>query len=132
MSVRAAPADDLSSDEVRQLMEIGFHAAFAGRVPEALALFEALGRLRPQAGFPRIGTAQALLVAGRENEAVRVLEVAHGQDPADDDVRVMLGLALRLARRSAQTERVLEPLLRSDGDDGPGRLARRLMAMPAL
>ena len=125
-----APADDLSPAEVRRMMEIGLHAVFAGRAGEALKLFDALGRLRPGAGFPRIGIAQALLAAGRANEAVRVLEAAHAHDPADDDVRVMLGLALRLAQRMAQTARVLEPLLHAD-EDGPGRLARRLMALPA-
>lgn len=123
--------DDLRPEEVRRMMEIGLHAAFTGRTDEALRLFEALARLRPGAGFARIGSAQALLAAGREADAVRVLEAAHAQSPDDDDVRVMLGLALRLARRAAQTERVLRPLLQARGDDGPAsRLARGLMGLP--
>jgi predicted Zn-dependent protease len=126
-----APLAELDAAEIRTLAGLGLWAAFDGQAAEALRLFEALGRLRPAAAFPRIGTAQALLASGRAGEAVRLLESAQAEHPDDDDVRALLGLALRVARRGAQERRVLAPLL-ADGDmrdTNAARLASRLASL---
>ena len=128
----AAPPQpqELRTEELRELMSIGLHAAFNGRVEPALRLFDALGRLRPGESFPRIGTAQALLAARRFDQAVRLLEATLAEQPEDDAVRVMLGLALQVALRESQGRQVLAPLLEADRDAQASRLACELLTAP--
>ena len=124
----SASLAELDATEIRLLAGLGLWGAFDGKAAEALRLFEALGRLRPAAAFPRIGAAQALLASGRAAEAVRSLEAAQAEHPGDDDVRALLGLALHVARRGAHERRVLAPLLvgTEARDTHAARLAHRL------
>ena len=126
-----SPLAELDAIEIRTLAGLGLWAAFDGKAAEALRLFDALGRLRPAAAFPRIGAAQALLASGRAGEAVRSLEAALVAHPDDDDVRALLGLALHVARRGAHERRVLAPLLAGVEmrDTSAARLAHRLAAL---
>ena len=57
-----------------------------------------------------------------------LLETTLAEQPEDDDVRSMLGLALRVARRDAQGRQVLAPLLAEGREEQAARLARRLVA----
>lgn len=122
--------DPLGPEEIRSLVSIGFHGLLNGKHGIALRLFEALQLVRPQAPFPRIGSALSMMAAGRADEAARVLERAHALLPQDDDIRVFLGMALRIANRGHQARVVLAPLVETDSDAPAVRLARRLGNSP--
>ncbi len=120
----------LDGEEIRLLVSIGFHGALNGKPDAALRLFEALGVLRPQDGFPHIGSAVALMAVGRPNEAARVLEEVLTRRPDDDLVRVFLGMTLRLANRGHHARAVLAILAERDSDTPIARLARQLLESP--
>jgi len=121
----------LEAQEVRRLVSIGFHAVLNGAPNSALRLFESLTTLRPRAGFPRIGSALALLATGRPEEAARVMERAHALQPHDDEVRVILGMTLCFAERSQRGCAVLAQVAQREADMPAARLARRLLKLPA-
>jgi Flp pilus assembly protein TadD len=121
-----AAASPLDAQEIRQLVSIGFHGALNGRPEGALRLFEGLAGVRPTEGFPRIGSALALLAMGRANEAVRVLQDALIIRPDDEQIRVFLGMTLCVASRGTHARKVLRTLTESAVDTPVARLARRL------
>lgn len=119
----------LEPEEVRRLVSIGFHGVLNGKPEPALRLFESLCTVRPDAGFPRIGCALALIAMGRAEEAVRVLEETLRRRPDDDDVRVYLGMTLRMANRGQQAGAVLTTLAERNDDSARTRLARQLLKL---
>jgi hypothetical protein len=91
-------------------------------VRRAQAVFGALESVRPQAAFPYVGQAVALLNAGRGDDAVAVLErglAAPGQADGGE-LQAFRGLALQLAGRSSESIRAM----RAAGDT---RLARAML-----
>jgi predicted Zn-dependent protease len=119
----------LESAEIRRLVSIGFYGALNGKPEAAQRLFESLGALRPDEGFPRIGCALALLARGRAEEAVRLLEDALRRRPHDEDVRLFLGMALRMANRDRQAGAVLSSVAQCNSDSAGTRLARQLLTL---
>ncbi len=122
--------DALDAGEIRRLVSIGFHGVMNGKPEAALRLFSELGSLRPDEGFPRIGSALALMAVGRANDAVRVLEGALAKRPDDDEIRVFLGMTLRIANRGHQARAVLAPVIKRETDTPTARLARQLFDLP--
>jgi Flp pilus assembly protein TadD len=120
----------LDAEEVRRLASIGFHGVLNGQPEAALRLFEGLGTLRPDAGFPRIGSALALMAVGRAADAARVLEDALVRRPDDDEIRVFLGMTLHIANRTHQARAVLEPVVARETDTPIARLARQMLDLP--
>lgn len=108
----------LDSDDVRLLTEIGFLASARGDVLRAEVIFGALMLFRPNAAFPYVGLATALMNARRPGEAAAVLAKAVDLTGADDDlVKAMQGLALHLDGHAAQSSRVLRDLISRRSDD---------------
>ena len=124
-----APAS-LEGSEIRQLVSVGFHGLLNGKPQAALRLFEGLTALRPEAGFPRIGKALALLACGRAQEAARVLEDALLARPDDDDLRVFLGMTLHVGQREHHARAVLATLTERGIGSPAARLAQRLCGQP--
>ncbi len=125
-----SPVDVLDPEEIRQLVAIGFHGVLTGKPEASLRLFEGMGTLRPNEGFPRIGSALALMAVGRANEAARVLEEALAKRPDDDEIRVFLGMTLRIANRAHQARAVLAPVMKREVETPTVRLARQLFDLP--
>lgn len=121
----------LEPEEIRRLASIGFHGLLNGRALGALHLFEHLAVLRPNATFPLIGSALALLTTGRPEEAARVLEQAQVLQPDDQQVRVFLGMTLCFAESTQRGCAVLASLAQRGADMPAVRLARRLLRLPA-
>ncbi|MQA40732.1 hypothetical protein [Rugamonas aquatica] len=119
--------DPLSAGEVRFLVGLAFAAALRGQCELALQLFDALGRLRPNASFALLGQAVALLAVGHFGEAVAALEQAQLAWPDDEAVQAVLGLALQRACRHAQAQRVLSPLAAAARDGAVRYAARDLL-----
>jgi hypothetical protein len=117
--------------EIRRLASIGFHGLLNGKPLVALRLFESLAVLRPEATFPLIGSALALLATGRPEEAAWVLEQAHELQPHDEEVRVFLGMTLCFAERTQRGCAVLASLAQRGADMPAVRLAQRLLRLPA-
>src|SRR5436309_15964403 len=102
-----APAEILTRDELRFLVEIGFLACRSHNVNAARSIFEGLRILRPQRPFPYIGLAMASMSAGEPDEAARILrDEGLRANPDDDDIQVFLGLALSEAKRHAESRGV--------------------------
>ena len=107
-----------NSDDVRLLTEIGFLASARGDVARAEVIFGALLLSRPDAAFPRVGLATALMNASRPGEAAALLAKTVNLTGADADlVQAMLGLALQLDGKTAQSSRVLRDLIKGRTDD---------------
>lgn len=126
----AALTRAIDADEMRRLVSIGFYGALNGQAEPALRLFDALGMLRPDQGFPYIGKALALMATGRPSEAARVLEDGLARYPGDDEMRVLLGVSLRVGNRGHHARAVLESLAVRDAQTAAVRFARKLIAMP--
>jgi len=122
----AAPALDLTANEIQQLVWLGFQGVLNGTPAAALRVFNALSVVRPNEGFPRIGVALAQMSTGRAEEAVRTLEEVARRLPQDEYVRVFLGMALRMANRGHQADSVLASLADRRDDAATSRLARQL------
>lgn len=105
----------------RLLGEIGLMAAGYGLNGHAQAILAAVQDLSPGSAAPVVGTALLLMNAGRNDEAVDLLEraldhVAEHDRPA---ATAFLGWALQRAGRAAQSERVLRTLAASKDPDRP-------------
>lgn len=97
----------MKTEDIRLLTEVGFLAAARGDVQRASVIFRALERLRPQAGFPCIGLAVALLNAGKPADAVLELDSGLLRVPASDaaELHAFRGLALQKAGRQSESLR---------------------------
>ncbi|HSV44835.1 MAG TPA: hypothetical protein VLJ58_03500, partial [Ramlibacter sp.] len=112
----------LPPEDIKLLTEVGFLASARADVRRAETVFGALEQLRPDAAFPYVGAATALLNAGRAEEAVAALDrglAADGQRDAGE-LQAFRGLALQLAGRASESVRAM----RAAGDT---RLARAML-----
>lgn len=97
----------MQAEDIRLLTEVGFLAAARGDLKRAGVIFGALERLRPEAPFPYIGLAVALLNAGQSAEAVHELDSGLLRVPASQaaDLHAFRGLALQKSGRQSESLR---------------------------
>ncbi len=88
-----------------------------GRLPEALAEYQAALRLRPWYEPTHVHLAQALVADGRPEEAVREAEQALGLNPGDSEAYVNLGAALMRLGRFPDAESAYRRAISLDSDD---------------
>lgn len=89
---------------------MGFLAAAQGDVRRAQVIFHALEKVRPQASFPYVGMAVALMNAGRHDEAAQELDrgLASAGAVEQPELQAFRGLALQLAGRASESLRALQ------------------------
>jgi len=100
----------IKPEDIRLLTEVGFLAGARGDLRAACTIFAALEACRPNAAFPYIGLAMALLNLRLHDEAVRVLDRGLKLvDAADQaDIKATRALALRLAGRGTESDRAVQ------------------------
>lgn len=114
---------DLSSEEVRTLVDLGFIALMRGQTKCAEALFRGVQAARPQEDAGHIGAALVLLHAGDAASAVRLLRA---RAPKDAN-RVFLGLALLRLGDFAEAEEVLKDVVATGQEQALSELATTML-----
>lgn len=94
----------------RNVIEIGFMAASRGWETEAREIFEGVENLCPESPAPFIGMALAAMSQAKHNAAVEILREGLVKLPAQEELRVFLGLALHLASETKESKQILEEL----------------------
>lgn len=123
---------EVSTAQVRAMMEIGYLAAGNGFRAEAESIFEAIRVLRPDSEMPVIGLAVVKIAGGQPLEAATLLEdQALKQHPDSALARSFLGLALKLAGHGGRSRAVLEEVAAAGGESEAVVMARSLLAEPA-
>lgn len=117
----------LPSEDIRLLTEVGFLAGARGDLASARKIFTALELCRPDAGFPYVGLAMALMNRREYDEALRTLDRGLPLAKAEDqpDLHAMRALALRLDGRAGESDRAIRAA-------GNHPMAQALASQPRL
>ena len=119
---------EVSSQAVQILTEIGMASAAHGLIPPALAIFEGIGAVRPDAEGPALGMAITQISSRSYDDAAKTLrEQVLTKHPNSIEAKMFLGLALKQAGRNAECDNVLKELTAS-GDARAQAFATALKA----
>jgi predicted Zn-dependent protease len=125
-AVTLTPALMLSPELAQMLTEIGFLAIERGRRKEALGIFKALQRFRPDKSYPVLGLAMLALAEKKDNDALVMLQNAAERHPDDNEVKALLGLTLLLLNKIDEARALAAELVLNDGHEAPHRFAQAL------
>lgn len=118
---------NVTTELVRDLMEIGYVAAGRGLAPLAEQIFAGVEAARPESDAPAIGRAVAALNAGEPADAAEILRNSLQTHPESDVVRAFFGLALRRAGMTQQSDQVLNELVATSRDPSAAALADAIL-----
>ncbi|WP_302174029.1 tetratricopeptide repeat protein [uncultured Hydrogenophaga sp.] len=122
-------ASPLSSEDRRLLAEIGFLAVTLGLPDPARRIFDALPSGPETGSVKAIGQAMSAVLAGRADEAVRLLHDEElARSPGNPDVTSFLAVALLASGRRQQAVQLLEPMAGGQVGSPHSEIARRLLA----
>ena len=117
----------VSAETLRLLADIGFMATSGGLSPQARAIFDAVGKSRPDSVLPHIGNALNLMNLNKHTEALEMLEKkALTLEPDNSTVQAFIGMALMLLGRNSESEQCLNKLIGSE-DALAANLAQNLL-----
>ncbi|WP_417796432.1 tetratricopeptide repeat protein [Terasakiella pusilla] len=120
--------DNISTDDLKVLMEAGFLAANGGMTKQAQTIFEGVLAVRPESEYAYIGQAVTLLTSEKHDEAIKVLrDDALRINPDCLQAKMILAMTLKLAGRGSECDRVVDQLHRS-GDSAAKEFANALFA----
>src|SRR5262245_32868401 len=102
--------EDIPSQAVKTLMEIGILAAGRGLHEHARTIFEGLEAVRPTSEGPPIGKALIHMSRNEHDAAVGILREVLTRHPASLEAKMILGLSLKLAGRNAECGSIAKEL----------------------
>lgn len=108
--------DELNTQEIKWLTELGLIAPQLGHTKTALTIFRALLLCRPEEAFSYLGIAFTYLGVGKNKEAIALLEKTLSQHPDNHEVKCILAFALKMEHRNAEANRLLEGVIATQGN----------------
>jgi hypothetical protein len=102
--------EDIPSQAVKTLMELGILAVGCGLKEHAQTIFEGLEAVRPTSEGPPIGKALIHMSRNEHDAAVGILRNVLTQHPASLEAKMLLGLTLKMAGRNAECGSVAKEL----------------------
>lgn len=114
---------ELDSQDVRDLVELGFMAISLGMNNEAEAIFAGVRAARPSQEAGVIGEALVSLARGEVDAAVKLLRTL----PPTDAARTFQAMTLKRSGDIAGTKEILGELVRTASDRSCVTLARELL-----
>jgi|YelNatPaOPRAMG01_1025707.scaffolds.fasta_scaffold01323_14 Flp pilus assembly protein TadD len=113
---------------VKILMELGIMAGGYHWKDEAEKIFRGLRIMRPQAEEPFVGLALMWMMAGGQEEAVKLLkDEALSLHPESEVLKAYLALALKLAGRNHESEKIAKDLASAGKNETAVRFAENLL-----
>ena len=120
--------ENISTDDLKILMEAGFLAANGGMTKHAQKIFEGVLAVRPDSEYAYIGQAVTLLAANQHDDAIKILrDEALRINPDCLQAKMILAMTLKMAGRGGECDRVVDQLHRS-GDNAAKEFANSLFA----
>ena len=120
---------DVSSDLIRELMDIGMLAAYQGLCPQAQAIFNAVRAVRPDSEIPYIGHGIAFLNANRAKHAIMAFEGALQKNPDSGFAKCYLGMACKMTGAADRAEQLLNEVISDSGDQEAVVMAENFLAL---
>ena len=117
----------VSTELVRQLMEVGYVAAGCGLSAEADRIFQGVKAVRPDSEAPVVGRAVAWMNAGKAPEAIGMLQAELQRLPESDVLMAFLGLAMQMAGLGQASETVLKQVVESGRDPSATAMADAIL-----
>lgn len=115
---------EISGEDVRALVDVGFIALSAGMIDQAGVVFEGVAAARPESEAAAIGEALVSLARGDAEAAVGILRATAPTDAA----QVFLGLAYTRCGHKDDARSVLTAIIQSPIASPHADLARLLLA----
>lgn len=118
---------EVSSEQLRVMLETGYILREAARFDEAEAVFRGVIEFLPESDVPQVGLGTVYLQRGDFVKARELCENALALDPSSVYARVHRAEALLFAREREQAERELEEIINAAPDSPHSQTARALL-----
>ena len=119
-----ALAVEISTEELRALLEVGYLYRERGEGAKAQQVFEGVLAVRPDVDVAHVGLGNALQIQGKDGEACDVLEAAAEQFKTSALVQFQLGEFYHTQNRSEEAKAALDEALRLDAHGPYGDAVR--------